>query len=132
MLPDYQWKIAKHYNIPIGNVKKLVPNYFDKEIYETHYVKLKLYLRLGLKRKKIHPALQFNQSQCLKQYVGFNEKNGEKDGKELYKLINNFLYGKAMEDLRNRINFRLERTKKDYLNENPNQAKCQTKYLTMT
>ena len=52
MLPDYQLKIADLYNIPIGNVKKLVPNYFDKEKYVTHYKNLQLYLRLGLKLKK--------------------------------------------------------------------------------
>ena len=31
MLSDYQLKIADLYNISIGNVKKLVPNLFDKE-----------------------------------------------------------------------------------------------------
>ena len=44
-------------------------------------------LRLALKLKKIHDVLEFNQSQCLKQYVEFNthtkrieaEKNGDKD-----------------------------------------------------
>ena len=30
MLSEYQLKIADHYNIPIGNVKKIVPNFFDK------------------------------------------------------------------------------------------------------
>ena len=52
MLPDYQLKIADLYNIPIDNVKKLVPNLFDKEKYVIHYEKLQLYLRLGLKLKK--------------------------------------------------------------------------------
>ena len=32
---NYQLKIADHYNMPIGNVKKLVPNLFDKEKYFT-------------------------------------------------------------------------------------------------
>ena len=32
MLYDYQLKIADLYNISIGNVKKLVPNFFDKEL----------------------------------------------------------------------------------------------------
>ena len=63
MLPDYQLKIADLYNIPIGNVKKLVPNFFDKEKYVIHYEKLTLYLRLGLKLKTIHHVLEFNQSQ---------------------------------------------------------------------
>ena len=40
------------YNIPIGNVKKLVPNFFDQEKYVIHYENVQLYLRLGLKLKK--------------------------------------------------------------------------------
>ena len=52
MLSEYQVKITDLYNIPIGNVKKLVPNFFDKEKYVLHYENLQLYLRLGLKLKK--------------------------------------------------------------------------------
>ena len=64
MLSEYQLKIADLYNIPIGNVKKLMPNFFDKEKYVIHYENLQLYLSLGLKRKKkIHRVLEFNQSQ---------------------------------------------------------------------
>ena len=54
MLSEYQLKIADLYNISIGNVKKLVHNFFDKEKYVIHYENLQLYLRLGLKLKKIH------------------------------------------------------------------------------
>ena len=52
MLSDYQLKIADHYNIPIDSVKKLVPNFFDKEKCVIHYENLQLHLRLGLKLKK--------------------------------------------------------------------------------
>ena len=31
ILSSYQLKIAEFYNVPIDNVKKLVPNCFDKE-----------------------------------------------------------------------------------------------------
>ena len=31
MLYECQLKIANLYNIPIGNFKKLVPNFFDKK-----------------------------------------------------------------------------------------------------
>ena len=89
-MSDYQLKIVDHYNIPIGIVKKLVPNFFNKEKYVIYYEKLKLYLRLGLKLKKIHRILEFKQSQWLKQYVDFNtqkiievENNVDKDGKAL-------------------------------------------------
>ena len=100
-MSDYQLKIANLYNIPFGNVKKLVPNFFDKEKHVIHYEKLQIYLRVGMKLKKIYPVLEFNQSEWLKQYVEFNtqkrieaEKNGYKDGKALYKLMSNIVYGK--------------------------------------
>ena len=65
MLSGHQLKIADLYNIPIGNIKKLVPH-FDKGKYIIHCENLQLYLRLGLKLKKIHRVLEFNQSQWLK------------------------------------------------------------------
>ena len=64
MLSHYQLEIADLYNIPITNVKKSVHSFFDKEKYVLHYKNLQLYLRLGLKQKKIHCVLQFNQSKC--------------------------------------------------------------------
>ena len=42
MLSEYQLKISDLYNIPIGNVKKLVPNFFDKEKHVMHYENLQL------------------------------------------------------------------------------------------
>ena len=53
MLSYYQLKIADLYNIPIDNVKKVVPNFYDKEKYMIHYENLQLYLRLELKLKNI-------------------------------------------------------------------------------
>ena len=86
-----------------------------------HSENLKLYLGLGLKLKNTSRN-RINQSQLLKQYVEFStqkgteaEKNGDKDRKILYKLMNNAVYGKAMENLRNRIDVKLARNKKDYL-----------------
>ena len=52
MLSEYQLKITYLYDIPIGNVKKLVANVLDKEKYVIYYEHFKLYLRLGLKLKK--------------------------------------------------------------------------------
>ena len=55
----------------------------------------------------MHRLPEFNQSQWLKQYVEFNtqkrieaEKNGDKDGKALYKLMNNAVYGKKNRKLK--------------------------------
>ena len=52
MLSNYQLKTVDFYNISIGTIKKLVPNFFDKEKYLLHYQNLQLYLRLGLEIKK--------------------------------------------------------------------------------
>ena len=69
-----------------------------------NYKNMQLYLRLGLKVKK-YCVLELKQ--WLKPHVEFNtqkrieaEKNGDKDGKVLCKLINNTVYGKTMENLR--------------------------------
>ena len=63
-----------------------------------------------IKAKKIYLVLEFNQSQWLKQYVEFNtqkrieaDKNVDKNGKALCKSLNNVVYGKTMENLRNGI-----------------------------
>ena len=100
----------------------MLPKFFDKEKYVLHYEKLQVYLRLGLKLKKIHRILEFNQSQWLKPYIDFNtqrrieaEKNNDKDGKALYKLMNNAIYGKTVANLRNRINVPLVNNEKYYL-----------------
>ena len=47
MLSEHQLMIADLY-IPISDVKKFVPNFFDKEKYVIHYENLQFYLRLGL------------------------------------------------------------------------------------
>ena len=96
MLSNYQLKIAHLYNIPIGNVKKLVPNLFDKEKYVIHYENLKLCLRLGLKVFKNTSRIRIQSISMAKTICWIQhkkrieaEKNGYKDGKALYKLLNN-------------------------------------------
>ena len=80
-------------------IKKLIP---DKEKYVLHHENLQLYLRQGLKFKKIHLLLEFKQSPWLKTFIEFKkqkktieaEKFNDRDGKKLYKLMNNAIYDK--------------------------------------
>ena len=75
-----------------------MPNVFYKEKYMLDYENFQLYLGLGLKLKKTHQVLEFNQSQWLHRKIKA-EKSGDKDGKVLYKLMNDAVYGKRMGNL---------------------------------
>jgi len=99
-------------------------------IYVIHYEILKLYERLGLKITKIHKAIKFEESDWLRKYIDLNimqrtkaKNNFEKD---FFKLMNNSVFGKTMENIENRVDIRLktnkERAKK--LAAKPNYEHC--------
>ena len=92
-------------------VKKLIPNLRDKNNYVIHYKNLMQCLKLGMKLKKIHRGIKFIESDFMKPYIDKNtnlraqaKNNFEKD---FFKLMNNSVFGKTMENIRNRVNVKL-------------------------
>ena len=73
MLSPYSKQLVKELQMkPGGGVEKLVTNLQDKQKYILHYHNLKLYLQLGMKLKKIHRVLKFQQCPWLKPYIDLN------------------------------------------------------------
>ena len=98
-------------SVKIKNVEKLIPNLKNKERYVLHRDNLLLYESLGLKIKKIHKGITFTESPWLKKYIDLNTSLRAKATndfeKDFFKLMNNSVFGKTMENIRNRVDIRL-------------------------
>ena len=113
-----------------NGVEKLIPNLRDKTKYVIHYKNLIQCLKAGMKLKKIHRGIKFIESAWLKPYIDKNtnlrtqaKNNFEKD---FFKLMNNSLFGKTMENIRNRVNVKLVNTEEKFkkLSAKPNYKSC--------
>ena len=90
-----------------------------KKNYVVHYRNLKYYLLNGLILKNVHRILEFKQSAWMKRCIDFNtpkrKEATNKADKTLFKLLNNAVYGKTMENMRKRMKIRITKTPKDFL-----------------
>ena len=103
----------------IGREKKLVPNLKDKKEYVVHIKALDQALKHGLKLKKVHRVIEFQQSRWMKAYIMLNTRL-RKDAKnefekDFFKLKNNSVFGKTMGNTKNHKDMKLVTSDKKYL-----------------
>ena len=100
----------------IGKCNKLACNLNDKKNYVVHIRSLKQALNHGLILKKVHRVIQFNQEAWLRPYIDMNtelRKKAKNDfEKDFFKLMNNAVFGKTMENVRKHRNIKLVTTDK--------------------
>ena len=102
----------------VNKVEKLICDIEDKKKYVIHIRALKHALNHGLILKKVHRIIQFKQKAWLKVYIMYDintelRKNAENEfDKNLFKLMNNSIFGRTMENVRNHRDIKLVTSEK--------------------
>ena len=95
----------------VNKVRNLICNIEDQKKYVIHIRTLKQALNNGLTLKKVHRIIQFKQKAWLKTYIDMNtelRKNAKNEfEKNFLKLLNNSVFGKTMENVRNHRDIKL-------------------------
>ena len=122
--PPSLWKSHNDYplapeRMKIDKVDKLICSFLPKNNYVLHYKNLKQYLKEGMILKKVHRGIKFYQSPWMKPYISKNTDlriKAKNDFEEdFFKLMNNSVFGKTIENIRKRQNVELVDNRKKAL-----------------
>jgi len=113
-MSDYQKGLMKDLDLKPPDSKKLLLTLHDKKNYVVHYRNLQFYLKQGMTLKCVHRVLEFEQERWMEPYIRMNtefRKKAKSDFKKNFnKLMNNSVFGKTMENLRNCIDIKIVRS----------------------
>ena len=99
-------------------MEKLVPKLKDKKRYSVQIKTLNQVLKRGLKRKRVDRVIEFQQSKWMKAYIMLNtrlrKETRNEFEKDFFKLMNNSVFGKTMENIRDHKDMKLVTSDKKY------------------
>ena len=105
MVSPFNRKLAAVFKVAEG-CEKLIPNLQNKEKYVVHLATLQFYIRHGLRVTCVHRAVSYKQKAWMTEFINYNTAQRTKavhdHEKDFYKLMNNSVFGKTMEDVRGR------------------------------
>jgi len=108
---EYMKGVAEQIGIKSKPEVKLMCGLTPKNKYVVHYAELKSAIRHGFKLTKVHRVISFLQDRWMRPYIMTNQKKRMEATndfeREYYKLANNAVYGKTMENVRNRKDVQL-------------------------
>ena len=133
--PPHLWD--KHNDYPlaperlkVNGVEKLISHFKPRKNYVIHYRTLRQCLELGMRLTKVHRGISFYQSPWMEPYIRKNTelrmKAANNFEKDFFKLMNNSVFGKTIENIRKRQNIHLidNRKKALKLSSRPNFDRC--------
>ena len=111
--PSRLWESHNDYplapdKIKVDKIDKLICSFLPKRHYVVHYKNLKQYLKEGMILKKVHRGIKFYQSHWMEPYIRKNtdlrKLANNAFEKDFFKLMNNSVFGKTIENIRKRQN----------------------------
>ena len=133
--PTYLWDLHNDYplapeKIKVNGVEKLICHFKPRKNFVVHYRNLRQYLELGMRITAVHRGISFFQSPWMEPYIRKNTelrmKAANNFEKDFFKLMNNSVFGKTIENIRKRQNIHLidNRKKAVKLSSRPNFDRC--------
>ena len=129
--PHKLWKSHNDYPLApekmiVNGVEKLICHFKPRKNYVVHYRNLRQYLEMGMRLTAVHRGISFNQSSWMEPFIRKNTELRKTAAnsfeKDFFKLMNNSVFGKTIENIRKRQNIILvdNRQKASKLTSRPN------------
>ncbi|XP_073228494.1 uncharacterized protein [Porites lutea] len=111
--PEKLWTSHNDYPLApekmiVNGVEKLICHFKPRKNYVVHYRNLRQYLEMGMKITVVHRGISFYQSSWMEPYIRKNTELRKTASnsfeKDFFKLMNNSVFGKTIENIRKRQN----------------------------